>query len=213
VLQDAFGAQFKAFQGTHEATDEEQEGGADVPQDLEKHTEHGFWTASPIWSSESASSGELSPFLPANSLPIHMNSPCLTITDHESSLQLASVIFVAFLSSISRVCMLLRRSLVPADTEPKFLFGCAVRRGIEVARVLLHRTAGIAALQWRPTSRFAAEGVPIDALSASDALAAKQLMRATLLGVEETVHPSPAVVPAHAPMHTNFAFWALLSGG
>lgn len=28
------------------------------PQELEKNTEHGFWTATPIWSSESASSGQ-----------------------------------------------------------------------------------------------------------------------------------------------------------
>lgn len=57
--QDAFGAQFKALQGISDATeDEQQDSVAEQPQELDKHTEHGFWTASPIWSSESASSGE-----------------------------------------------------------------------------------------------------------------------------------------------------------
>lgn len=59
-MQDAFGAEFKALRGDVDVGEEGQEG-KDVstePQELEKNTEHGFWTATPIWSSESASSGD-----------------------------------------------------------------------------------------------------------------------------------------------------------
>ena len=59
-VQDAFGAEFKALRGDADVSEEGQEG-KDVstqPQELEKNTEHGFWTATPIWSSESASSGD-----------------------------------------------------------------------------------------------------------------------------------------------------------
>lgn len=94
------------------------------------------------------------------------------------------------------------------------LCGHAVRRGVDVGQVVLHRSSGVAALQWVP-SRLSMinDGVPIHALSAADALAAKQLMRSTLLSVSETIHASPASMPPIAPLHTTLAFWALLPGG
>ena len=85
---------------------------------------------------------------------------------------------------------------------------------MDVGQVVLHRNSGVAALQWVP-SRLSEinDGVPIDALSAADALAAKQLMRSTLLSISETIHASPAGMPPIAPLHTALAFWALLPGG
>ena len=93
----------------------------------------------------------------------------------------------------------------------------AVRPGAEVGRVLLHPSASLAALQWVPAPGWApaqeGEQRTAEALSAADALAAKQLLRATLLGVGETVHAAPAATAPHAPLHTSLAFWALQPGG
>lgn len=58
AAQDTFGAEFKALRapditedGDAAATEQQQ------PEPLERKTEHGFWTATPIWSTDSAASG------------------------------------------------------------------------------------------------------------------------------------------------------------
>lgn len=94
------------------------------------------------------------------------------------------------------------------------VFMHAVRRGVDIGQVVLHQSTGVAALQWVPTGLSSInDGVPIDALSAADALAAKQLMRSTLLSISETIHASLAGTPPHMALHTSLAFWALLPGG
>ena len=83
--------------------------------------------------------------------------------------------------------------------------------------MLLHEAAALAVLQWVPAPGWAPaaskEQRTAVTLSAADALAAKQLLRSTVLGIVETVHAAPAATPPHAPLHTSLPFWALQPGG
>jgi len=79
--------------------------------------------------------------------------------------------------------------------------------------VLTHRGSGMLVMRWGPTRPWALPtDTAITALSAADALVAKQLLRMSVMTCMETVHPSPAGNVCSAPMHTGLTFWGLESG-
>ena len=85
--------------------------------------------------------------------------------------------------------------------------------GAEVQQVLLHRSSGILVMRWGPARPWALPAdMAITALSAADALVAKQLLRMSVLACTETVHPSSLAHLSYAAMHTGLTFWGLQHG-
>lgn len=79
-----------------------------------------------------------------------------------------------------------------------------------VEQVLAARSSGVLVLRWGPSRPWALPpDLPLTALSAADALAAKQLLRVSVLSCTEALHPG--AVP-YAPMHTSLAFWSIPPG-
>ena len=56
--QDTFGAEFKALQAADTPEDGEA-AAAEQPEELDRKTKYGFWTAAPIWSTDSAATGAI----------------------------------------------------------------------------------------------------------------------------------------------------------
>ena len=79
--------------------------------------------------------------------------------------------------------------------------------------MLLHRSSGMLIMRWGPARPWALPtDMAITALSAADALVAKQLLRMSVLTCSETVHPSSLGHLSCAPMHTGLTFWGMQSG-
>ncbi|KAK9810383.1 hypothetical protein WJX72_009786 [[Myrmecia] bisecta] len=80
----------------------------------------------------------------------------------------------------------------------------------EIGRVHMHRSLGLLAVQWAPTSKWMGVGaVPISQLTASDAVSAKQLLSVTILRTVNAVHPGDSLgVASCCPLHTGLPFWA-----
>ena len=70
ATQDTFGAEFKALRAPDITEDGEAAAALaeQQPEPLERNTEHGFWTATPIWSTDSAASGALQPVAAARAV-------------------------------------------------------------------------------------------------------------------------------------------------
>lgn len=70
ATQDTFGAEFKALRAPDITEDGEAAAALaeQQPEPLERNTEHGFWTATPIWSTDSAASGARQPVVAARAV-------------------------------------------------------------------------------------------------------------------------------------------------
>ena len=85
--------------------------------------------------------------------------------------------------------------------------------GAEIQQVLTHRGSGMLIMRWGPSRPWALPTeTAITALSAADALVAKQLLRMSVMTCAETVHASSGGPICFAPMHTGLTFWGLESG-
>lgn len=92
----------------------------------------------------------------------------------------------------------------------QFLAGVS---GVDVVEVLAHRSSGALVLRWGSTRPWAlASDLPLTSLSAVDALAAKQLLRVSVLNCTEAVHSRAASTVSYAAMHTGLSFWSVPPG-
>ncbi|KAK9868616.1 hypothetical protein WJX84_006947 [Apatococcus fuscideae] len=85
----------------------------------------------------------------------------------------------------------------------------------EVAEVLVHAASNRVAVRWQAAQRWQAmANVPIARLTASDAAAAKQLLRLPILQAQTPSHyPLTATLRACSPLHTPLSFWSSTSSG
>ena len=84
---------------------------------------------------------------------------------------------------------------------------------MDVAEVLAQRGSGVLVLRWGSSRPWAPPpDLPLTALSAADALAAKQLLRVSVLNCSEAVHSQAAGTVPYAAMHTGLTFWSIPSG-
>lgn len=85
--------------------------------------------------------------------------------------------------------------------------------GVAVVEVLAHRSSGVLVLRWGSTQPWAlASDLSLTSLSAVDALAAKQLLRVSVLNCNEAVHSRAAGTVSYAAMHTGLSFWSIPPG-
>ena len=105
----------------------------------------------------------------------------------------------------------------PASWEPSAtmaLHGAGVGRQ-EVAEVLVHPSSNSVAIRWQAAQRWQAmANVPIAGLTASDAAAAKFLLRLPILQAQTPAHhPLTSTLRACSLMHTPLSFWSSSSSG